>query len=156
MSGDIITLDSTAFLTDKKLNTKYLDSDCTYLAILNQESNPLWQWELMRGGAEEIKVLFESKMAINRTPNHGNAPRNTLFIFEISEEYKPKILEVREKYEIDKKEAFPRFLELCKFVEAPDWHKPTPEARGRRIEFNKLTTEYGFHYYNDYKYPKRK
>jgi hypothetical protein len=156
MSGDIITLDSHAFLNDKKLNTKYLNPDCTYLAILNQESNPLWQWELMKGGAKEIKVLFESKMAINRTPNHGIGPRNTLFIFEISEEYKPKILEAREKYAIDKKEAFPKFLELCKLVETSNWNGFSTEARNRRLEFNKLCAEYGFSYYDDYKYPKRK
>lgn len=75
-----------------------LHPENTYIAIFNHNQ------DIMGEALEKddrIKVLFKGRRAVNLNPNHGREPRNTIFVFELSdkgkEEVKKDMAELAEK-----------------------------------------------------------
>jgi hypothetical protein len=65
------------------LDSKKIKSEHTYTIVLNPyQKEYLKQLE----DNKDIKILFKSPLAVNKTPGHGAAPRNTVVVFELKDD----------------------------------------------------------------------
>jgi hypothetical protein len=142
-----------------RFKTELLDPEYTYLAIADPNQDAYGK---LLEATKEIKILFKGRKAINRTVDHGNDPRNTLYIFEVADEYVDQIKKIKEEHEAERKRLLPRFIELCKLKDnsgggffdmvhhkTKKWNDPykfLPE----KDEYNSLMDK-GFNYYEDYR-----
>lgn len=82
----IVAVSLSNILKPSKINRKWkytpyaplLNYDDTYIAISSEGQD-----EQLREIEENYNVIWKSRKAVNRTPNHGSEPRNTLVIFEL-------------------------------------------------------------------------
>jgi len=89
--------------TGYKLNTKVLHPDNTYIAITSIGKSQEWAQECIED-SDLIKILFKGKKAVNLNPNHGQDPRNTIFVFELSDKGKEVVHKEIEEWKIKSKD----------------------------------------------------
>jgi len=155
MSGKIISIVSTyLYNSNNTLKTINLNPDNTYLAVAGPGQE---NFERLLESSPEIKIIFKSRKAVNRTPNHGDEPRNTLYIFEVADEYADKIREERAKLEAERIPALKRFKECCAAYELNYQHGWSVKGACRTYipeykEYCDLINKYRFSFYEDYRY----
>jgi hypothetical protein len=64
---------------DSVLNETYINNEDTFVVICGPDQTRVLNF-LKK--CPELNVLFVSKPAINRSPNHNTGPRNTVVVFE--------------------------------------------------------------------------
>lgn len=57
-----------------------LDKDNTYVSIISEGQNTYYK---TLKEDKEIKILYTSPKAVNKSPGHGTEPRNFVVIFEL-------------------------------------------------------------------------
>jgi len=92
--------------TGYKLNTKVLHPDNTYIAITSIGKSQEWTQECIED-SDLIKILFKGKKAVNLNPNHGQGPRNTIFVFELSDKGKEVVRQEIAEWEEKSKDYLP-------------------------------------------------